>query len=300
VVEYRYEYSISPEESEILVGETEAYTVTMYTYTVIDGVEQSGYSCETVSNSRFSWSSSDTSVASVSGGTATGLDDGTTIISASDGNGVTLSATLIVKPVEVIPEPVVTYSFEIIPEGADVAFVGETVSFRALLTVFHDGTVYETRDVTDECIWGCDYSEVSVSDGVVSSSSGGYFDISATYSIGGDEYYDSYAVTFNGREYIGITIEFDSDMSRWWARATASDSVPLPVYVSASFYTWTGDYVDDMSFHIGRDDSDSQYGYRSIGVQGAPGDVTVNEAVFSNGSSVFYDEENYTYWYLSY
>ena len=300
VVEYRYEYYISPEDSEILVGETEVYTVTMYTYTVIDGVEQSGYSCETVSNSRFSWSSSDSSVASVVGGTATGLNSGTAVISASGRNGVTLSATLVVKPVEVIPEPVVTYSFEIIPEGADVAFVGETVSFRALLTVFHDGTVYETRDVTDECIWGCDCSEVSVSDGVVSSSSGGYFDISATYSIGGGEYYDSCAVTFNGREYIGITIEFDSDMSRWWARATASGCVPLPVYISASLYTWTGDYVDDMSFYIGKDDSDSQYGYRSMGVQGAPGDVTVNEAVFSNGSSEFYDEENYIYWNLTY
>ena len=107
-------------------------------------------------------------------------------------------------------------------------------------------------------------------------------------------------VTFNGREYIGISIDFDSDMSRWWARATASGCVPLPVYISASFYTWTGDYVDDMSFHIGKDDSDSQYGYRSVGVQGAPGRVTIHEAVFSNGSSEFYDEENYIYWNLTY
>ncbi len=300
VIEYRYEYSISPEESEIMVGETEVYTITMYTNTLIDGVQQSGHSSETVSNSLFSWGSSDTSVADVSDGTATGVGGGTAIISASDGNGVTLYATLVVKPEELIPEPVVTYSFEIIPEGDVVAFVGETISFKASLTVFHDGTEYETRDVTDECSWGCDYSEVSVSDGVVSSSSGGYFDISAAYSIDGGDYYDSCAVTFNGREYISISVDFDSDMSQWWACATASECVPLPVYVSASFYTWTGEFVDDMSFYIGKDDSDSQYGYRSIGVQGAPGDVSINEAVFSNGSSEYYDEENYTYWYLSY
>ena len=125
----------------------------------------------------------------------------------------TLSATLVVKPVEVIPEPVVTYSFEIIPEGDVVAFVGETIPFKALLTVFHDGTEHETRDVTGECIWGSDYSEVYVSDGVVSSTVNGLYEINASFSIGGDEYNDCCNVTFNGREYIGISIDFDSDMS---------------------------------------------------------------------------------------
>ena len=136
--------------------------------------------------------------------------------------------------------------------------------------------------------------------GVVSSSVNGFFDISATYSVDGTEYYDTCAVTFNGWEYISIGVDFGSDMSQWWACATASTGVPLPVYVYASFYTWTGDYVDDMSFYIASDDSESQYGYRSIGVQGTPGNVSVNQAVFSNGSSEYYDEENAIYWCLSY
>ncbi len=383
VIGYRYEYGISPEESDIIVGETVSYTVTKYTYTLIDGVEQDGCSSETLSGSRLSWDSSAPSVAYVSDGSATGLDNGTTVITATTDDDITLSSTLNVRhvfeftggPSEILPgetftlsysttldpgdieidcsdpgfnagyvsgsdvtiycdsdvtpgttvtitggnvdkgaadswtvtvgtppepEPVVTYSLEVSVNDSDISPIEETISLRATLSVYHDGELHETRDVTDGCIWGCDYSEVSVSDGVVSSSSNGFFCITAIYSIDGSDYSDSCDVTFTAREYITISVDYGSDMSNWWAYASADCAVPLPVFIEATFYTWTGDYVGDMSFYIQEDDFDSQYNYASIGVEGAPGRAVINFAEFSDGTTEYYDEETALYWCLSY
>ena len=389
VVGHRYEYDISPGESEIIVGETVSYSVTMYTYTIIDGVEQPGYSSETLFGSQLSWDSSDPSVASVSDGTATGLDSGTTAITAETDDGVTLSSTLKVRhvfeftggPSEILPgesfvlsfsttldpddidfdcsdpgfsveyvsgsdvtihcdsdvtpgttvtvtggnldkgaadswsltvgtppepepepepEPVVTYSLEVSVNGSDISPIEETISLSATLYVYHDGELHETRDVTDECIWGSDSSVVTVSDGTVSSSSNGFFGITATYSIGGADYSDSCEVTFTAREYIIISIDYGSDMSSWWASASADCAVPLPVFIGATFYTWSGVYVGDMSFYIQKGDSDSQYNYASIGVEGVPDRAVVNFAEFSDGTTEYYDEETALYWCLSY
>ena len=383
MTEYRYEYSISPEESEIIVGETVEFTVTMLTYTIIDGVEQPGYESEDLPGSGLSWRSSRTTVATVSDGIATGLDSGTSVITARTGDGVSLSATLEVRhvfeftdgPDEILPgesfnlsftttldigdididcsdsgfsigkvsyshviitcnsgvtpgstvtvtggnerkgatdswsitvgtppppDPVVTYSLAVSVNGSDISPVGETISLSALLTVYHDGEYHETRDVTDDCVWGCEYTDVSVNAGIVSSSSNGFFDIVATYSIDGTDYQDSCEVTFTAREYINITVDYDSDMNQFWASASADCAVPLPVFVSATFYTWTGGYVGEMAFYIQQDDCDSQYNYAPVGAEGAPGRYVINFAEFSNGSSEFYDEDTALYWCLSY
>lgn len=383
VVTYRYEYDISPGDAEIIVGETVPYTVTMYTYTIIDGVEQPGYTSETLPGGQLSWNSSDPYVASVSDGTATGIDSGTTVITATTDDGVTLSSTLMVRhvfeftggPSEILPgesfvlsfyttldpgdidigcsdpgfsagyisgagvtvycdpdvtpgttvtitggnvdkgaadswtvtvgtppepNPVVTYSLGVSVNGSDTSPIEGTISLIATLSVYHDGEFQETRDVTDECIWASDRPEVSVSGGVASSSSNGFFCITAIYNIDGSDYSDSCDVTFTAREYITISVDFGSDMSHWWASAYADCAVPMPVFIGATFYTWTGNYVGDMSFYIQKDDIDSQYNYSSIGVEGPPGRVVIDFAEFSGGTTEYYDAETALYWCLSY
>lgn len=125
VTTYRHEYILTPDSSSILVNETQGYTVTRRTYTIINGEEQPGYESETVSNSLFDWSSSDTGVATVSDGNATGVDNG----------DVTITATLKSdSSVEIEADLSVSHLFEF-TGGPSTIEPGETVTLSSNTTL---------------------------------------------------------------------------------------------------------------------------------------------------------------------
>ena len=132
VIGYRYEYGISPTESAITVGETEEYTVTKYTFTVIDGVEQPGYTSEILPDGTVEWSSSDASVATVTNGIATGKDYGTTVITAAIDQEHSVSAELSVR-----------HTFFFTGASTDVATPGESVTLYYETTLDPDDISFE-------------------------------------------------------------------------------------------------------------------------------------------------------------
>ena len=154
VIEYRYEYDIAPDESEIIVGETESYIVTRYTFTIIDGVQQPGYSTDTVPSVDLVWSSSAPSVATVSEGTATGRGYGTAVITATIDQDHTVSATLYVKLPE--HEDPIVESIEIVELTGNGFLIFEPCLYHfACIVKMSDGTVYDSSDPawTEDFTW---------------------------------------------------------------------------------------------------------------------------------------------------
>lgn len=129
-VEYRDEYFISPESSGITVGQSQDYTIVRYRYSIVNGVEQSGYDSTAMSGDDFTWSSSDDSVATVSGGSATGLDSGTAVITATlnSDTAVSVEATL-----------EVSHTFEFTGASADEVLPGESVD------LYYDTTLPDSQ-----------------------------------------------------------------------------------------------------------------------------------------------------------
>ena len=80
------EMKLNKTSLELVIGSSETLTVTL------DSKE--------LDNSKLTWSSSDTKIATVSNGEVTALEEGTTVIMAKNSDGKTVSLTLTVKPDE--------------------------------------------------------------------------------------------------------------------------------------------------------------------------------------------------------
>lgn len=123
--EVRYRYEISPEESSITVGMTQSYVVRRYTDLYRDNVlYSSGTTPTTVSNSSISWSSTNTSVATVSSGVATGRDYGDAVITATIDATHSVSANLAVR-----------HTFVIIGTSSNTVEPGQTVTVNYQTTL---------------------------------------------------------------------------------------------------------------------------------------------------------------------
>lgn len=173
-----YELVVSPSSASVDVGDQKQFSATLYTYTYTNGVRTGTRSSDVTSSA--SWSSSRTSVATVSRGTATAKAAGTATISASY-SGETGSATLTVKDV-------VTTANELVvtPTSASV-YVGRTSSFKATwyTYTYTNGVKTGTRSsvVTTSATWKSSSTSVAtVSSGTATGVSAGKATITATYS----------------------------------------------------------------------------------------------------------------------
>ena len=493
---YEYEYSISPDSSEVSVGETQGYTISENKYTVIGGVRQGNPETNIANNGDFDWSSSDDDVASVSNGNATGVDSGSVTITAEgndpNGNDISLSASLSVYHIfnfegsgstieihpgetvslgysttlnesdvdawvisgplsarhssngvisvtcdssasngdsgsvgggnstksatdsqdfEIVKDPVpgwdYEYSLEVSPSfttlekdetasfsatyytyayptidgvrtGADptvtsedvtddaswsvvsgsqyisiegngvfgwasapgsstiqatyqgkndtavietleyieityaltvqansntTVMVGESISLSAILTEYHNGSVYSSTDVTSDCDWSSDGgSDVSVSDGIVTSSEYGHFEVTGTYTINGQQYDDSVNVTFIGYVYIELShdLSYSSYTEEVGGTFSASMNVPAGVNIEATIYggNFVGGILGYIGGYISYDDSYSNY--VEVNVSGEPTSIEITSAYFDGGSSEYLDEEEAIIYVLSY
>lgn len=180
----RDRYEISPTSSSVKVGKTQAYTVSGYRDTYTNGV-RTGTETISVSPADFSWASDKTSVATVSGGVATGVAAGSAGITATlkGDTSVRLQAALTVEAPSVTHE----YSYTITP-GSSTIKVGDTQSYTVKCTdiTYIDGvkTSTETYTVTSGISWkSSSVAVATVSGGVATGKKAGSATITAT--VGG-------------------------------------------------------------------------------------------------------------------
>lgn len=172
---YDYELEVTPSSASIDYGEQVSLTATYCT--VVNGVRTTS---SDVTRSA-TWKSSNSSVASVSGGTVTGEDGGSATVTATY-QGCSDTASISVRDVT-------TYEVEVTPASAVVNW-DETVSLRATEHTVVNGERTSSIDITSSAIWStADGSVATVLKGVVTGVSGGTVNITAKY---GDE--SDYAV----------------------------------------------------------------------------------------------------------
>lgn len=177
-ITYGYELVVSPSSAAVKVGSTKAFTATYVTHTYTNGVLTATDRVDCTSSA--TWTSSKTSVATVSRGTATGVASGTATISASF-SGKTGSATLSVSD-----NVTTSNELKIAPASATVN-VGSSVNLTATYYTYTytNGTLTNTatQNVTSSAAWSSSSTaRATVSAGKVSGVSAGSATITATYS----------------------------------------------------------------------------------------------------------------------
>ena len=179
-VTHEYSYTITPESSTIKVGGTQSYTVKCTDVTYTDGVKTNTETYTVTSG--ISWKSSATSVATVSGGTATGKGSGTATITATvDGKSVT--STLRVE--DVVEHK---YSYEISPASAAIDIGGtQTYTVTRIDETWTNGVKTGTETTTvgnGSVMWKSSSAQVAtVSGGTATGKAAGTATITAT--VGG-------------------------------------------------------------------------------------------------------------------
>jgi len=133
---------VTPESASILVGDTQQFTA-MGTYSDDTTVD---ITAEAV------WTSSNAAVATVDGGLATGVAEGTTTITATL-DGISGSASLEVAAITLV-------SIAVTPESASI-LIGETQQFTAMGTYSDDSTA----DITAEAAWTSSDTAVATVEG---------------------------------------------------------------------------------------------------------------------------------------
>ena len=167
-VTYTYALEVKLADSAINVGKTTTATATYITYA--DGVQTSSKDV----TSSATWSSGTTAVATVSGGTVTAIEAGTSAIKATY-NGYSGSATVTVNNV-------LTYALELSATSATIS-VGNTKAIAANYITFTNGNRTSSKTVTSSASWSSSNSAVaSVSGGSVTAKANGSATITATYN----------------------------------------------------------------------------------------------------------------------
>jgi len=167
--------TISSSPVYVAVGETAEISLTA---TYADGSTEDVAALAT-------WSSANTSIATVSGGTVTGVrasSSGVTITASYGGKSNSCAVAVVARLTDLT----------VSPSSSDVP-VGGTVSLTATAT-FQDGS---TKDVTSSATWSTSSSSVAtVSKGTVTGVKKGSATITATYKVTyGSSYSDSYSDT---------------------------------------------------------------------------------------------------------
>ena len=167
-VTYTYALQVKLAAPTIYVGDATAATATYITYA--DGVQSS---TKDVTSSAL-WSSGTTAVATVSGGTVTAIEAGTSAIKATY-NGYSGSATVTVNNV-------LTYALELSATSATIS-VGNTKAIAANYITFTNGNRTSSKTVTSSASWSSSNPAVaSVSGGSVTAKANGSATITATYN----------------------------------------------------------------------------------------------------------------------
>ena len=164
-----YDYYLSSESVSVVNGRTTKLTAVRRTFTNGNQTYGEDYS------SSFTWTSSNTSVATVgSSGTITANGVGTATITAKY-SGTTLTGTVTVTP---------NYTYELVLNKTSLSLTkGSSGSITATYKKYKDGVLESSTNVTSSATWASSSSSVAgVSGGTVTANGAGTATITATYS----------------------------------------------------------------------------------------------------------------------
>lgn len=190
--------AITPNTATIKVGQTQEFSAAFVT--LADGVQTASEDATDVT-----WSSSNTSVASMENGTASGLTSGTVTITAKytpAGSDVeyTGEATLEVKDD-------ISYSLSIDPEQAEINF-GETQAFTLTLITVTNG-VSSSATVTGATWTSSSTAIATVSNGTATGTGTGTATITAKYTPAGSEEELSVSASLKVNEVVTYSLSID-------------------------------------------------------------------------------------------
>ena len=209
-------YGLVMSKSTLSVQEGSTAALAVYYVTYTNGVETS----RTDVTSSATWKASMSSIATVSGGTVTGVSAGQAVVTATYRSySKSCTVTVTKKPV--------TYTYALEVKLADSAInVGETTTATATYITYADGVKSSSKDVTSSATWSSGTSAVaSVSGGTVSGKTSGTSVIKATYN----GYTGSATVTVNDVLTYGLELSLTS----------ASISVGNTKAIVANYITFT-------------------------------------------------------------
>ena len=164
-----YDYQLSPSSTSLVNGRTTKFTVVKRTFT--NGTQTNGQDV----SSTFTWTSSNTSVATVgSNGVVTGVGKGTATITAKYGE-TTLTGTVTVTP---------AYTYELVLNRTSMSMAkGATGTIVATYKTYADGVLESSTNVTSTATWSSGNTSVAtVSGGTVTGMGAGTTTITATYN----------------------------------------------------------------------------------------------------------------------
>ena len=164
-----YDYQLSPSSTSLVNGRTTKFTVVKRTFT--NGTQTNGQDV----SSTFTWTSSNTSVATVgSNGVVTGVGKGTATITAKYGE-TTLTGTVTVTP---------AYTYELVLNRTSMSMAkGATGTIVATYKTYADGVLESSTNVTSTATWSSGNTSVAtVSGGTVTGQGVGTATITATYN----------------------------------------------------------------------------------------------------------------------
>ena len=164
-----YDYQLSPSSTSLVNGRTTKFTVVKRTFT--NGTQTNGQDV----SSTFTWTSSNTSVATVgSNGVITGVGKGTATITAKYGE-TTLTGTVTVTP---------AYTYELVLNRTSMSMAkGATGTIVATYKTYADGVLESSTNVTSTATWSSSNTSVAtVSVGTVTGKGAGTTTITATYN----------------------------------------------------------------------------------------------------------------------
>lgn len=164
-----YDYQMTPTSTSLVNGRTTKFTVVKRTFT--NGTQTNGQDV----SSTFTWSSSNTSVATVgSNGVVTGAGKGTATITAKYGE-TTLTGSVTVTP---------AYTYELVLNRTSMSIAkGATGTIVATYKTYADGVLESSTNVTSSATWSSGNTSVAtVSAGTVTGKGAGTATITATYN----------------------------------------------------------------------------------------------------------------------
>ena len=164
-----YDYQMTPTSTSLVNGRTTKFTVVKRTFT--NGTQTNGQDV----SSTFTWTSSNTSVATVgSNGVVTGVGKGTATITAKYGE-TTLTGTVTVTP---------AYTYELVLNRTSMSMAkGSTGTIVATYKTYADGVLESSTDVTSSASWSSSSTSVAtVNGGTVTGKGAGTATITATYN----------------------------------------------------------------------------------------------------------------------
>ena len=166
-------YGLVMSKSTLSVQAESTATLAVYYVTYTNGVETS----RTDVTSSATWKTSMSSIATVSGGTVTGVSAGQAVVTATYRSySKSCTVTVTKKPV--------TYTYALQVKLADpTIYVGDATAATATYITYADGVQSSTKDVTSSATWSSGTTAVAtVSGGTVTAIAAGTSEISASYN----------------------------------------------------------------------------------------------------------------------